>query len=124
MSPQDFVDVRVAVLGSVNLDLVARVARLPAPGETVGDAVLARHPGGKGANQALAARRLGAVVALVARVGDDVHAIDHEVAGDRLGETGHAWRLLNLEERELSEGGAHRVVVAPCTAPLAACGPG
>lgn len=62
---------RIAVLGSVNLDLVARVAHLPRPGETVGEATLARHPGGKGANQALAARRLGAGVQLLAAVGAD-----------------------------------------------------
>ena len=61
----------VAVIGSVNLDIVARAARLPAPGETVTGAELHRFPGGKGANQALAAQRLGADVSLVARVGDD-----------------------------------------------------
>ncbi len=65
---------RIAVVGSVNLDLVASVATLPAPGETVTNATLARHPGGKGANQALAARRLGAEVTLIACVGDDGHA--------------------------------------------------
>ncbi|MDH3860487.1 MAG: ribokinase [Gammaproteobacteria bacterium] len=64
----------VAVIGSVNLDIVARVARLPAPGETVTGAKLHRFPGGKGANQALAAQRLGADVSLVARVGDDAAA--------------------------------------------------
>jgi ribokinase len=62
---------RIAVVGSVNLDLVARVPRLPAPGETLAASTLARVPGGKGANQALAARRLGADVTLVAAVGDD-----------------------------------------------------
>jgi ribokinase len=61
----------VTVLGSVNLDLVVRLPRLPAPGETVTGGEFGRHPGGKGANQALAARRLGANVNLVAAVGDD-----------------------------------------------------
>ncbi|MBT9471608.1 MAG: ribokinase [Pseudomonadota bacterium] len=61
----------VTVIGSVNLDFVATAATLPAPGETVTGATLARHPGGKGANQALAAQRLGADVKLVARVGAD-----------------------------------------------------
>lgn len=65
---------RIAVVGSVNLDLVARVQALPRPGETVTGARLSRHPGGKGANQALAARRLGAEVSLFAQVGADEDA--------------------------------------------------
>ena len=64
----------IVVLGSVNLDLSATVARLPAPGETITGATLRRFPGGKGANQALAARRLGANVRLVACVGEDAAA--------------------------------------------------
>ncbi len=65
---------RIIVVGSVNLDLAARVSRLPVPGETVTGAELHRFPGGKGANQALAARRLGAEVTLIARVGKDAAA--------------------------------------------------
>jgi len=61
----------IAVIGSVNLDIVAKVARLPEPGETVTDGELYRYPGGKGANQALAAQRLGGDVTLIARVGED-----------------------------------------------------
>jgi ribokinase len=61
----------ITVIGSVNLDIVAKAARLPAPGETITDAELHHFPGGKGANQALAAQRLGANVSLVARVGAD-----------------------------------------------------
>ena len=64
----------IAVIGSVNLDIVAKAAKLPAPGETITGAELFRFPGGKGANQALAARRLGADVSLIARVGDDAAA--------------------------------------------------
>jgi len=63
--------VQVVVVGSVNLDLVATVPRLPTPGETVAATGFARTPGGKGANQALAARRLGATVRLIAAVGTD-----------------------------------------------------
>lgn len=66
----------IVVVGSVNLDMVATVARLPAAGETVTGASLSRYPGGKGANQALAARRLGANVCLVANVGKDDAATD------------------------------------------------
>lgn len=64
----------ITVVGSINLDFVATAAALPKPGETVTGATLARHPGGKGANQALAARRLGAVVRLIGRVGADAMA--------------------------------------------------
>jgi ribokinase len=65
---------RLTVIGSINLDLVATAPRLPVAGETVTGATLARHPGGKGANQALAAARLGAEVAVIARVGADAMA--------------------------------------------------
>lgn len=61
----------IVVVGSVNMDLVARVPHIPAPGETVLGGALERHPGGKGANQAVAAARLGAAVAFVGAVGDD-----------------------------------------------------
>jgi len=64
----------IAVIGSVNLDIVAKAGKLPAPGETITGAELFRFPGGKGGNQALAARRLGADVSLIARVGDDAAA--------------------------------------------------
>ena len=60
---------RVIVVGSVNVDLVARSERLPAPGETVTGAAYSEHDGGKGANQAVAAARLGASVAFVGAVG-------------------------------------------------------
>ena len=59
------------MVGSINLDFVATAPRLPRAGETVTGARLARHPGGKGANQALAAQRLGAEVSLIGRVGRD-----------------------------------------------------
>lgn len=65
---------KIAVIGSVNLDLVATVKKLPQPGETVTDAELSRFPGGKGANQALAAKRLGADVQLISCVGEDAAA--------------------------------------------------
>jgi len=61
----------VFVVGSINQDFVLGVERRPAPGETVTDARLATHNGGKGANQAAAAALLGASVAFLGRVGDD-----------------------------------------------------
>ncbi|MCF3123216.1 ribokinase [Streptomyces arenae] len=63
------------VVGSANADLVVGVERRPAAGETVLGSDLAVHPGGKGGNQAVAAARLGARTALLARVGDDAHGV-------------------------------------------------
>jgi ribokinase len=64
----------VIVFGSINLDLVTRVARFPAPGETVRAESFATYPGGKGANQALAAARAGAPVRLYGAAGTDAFA--------------------------------------------------
>jgi ribokinase len=63
----------VCVVGSLNLDLVVRVERLPRPGETVLGGSFARFPGGKGANQAVASARAGARTAMVGCVGRDEH---------------------------------------------------
>ncbi|AOG04101.1 ribokinase [Bosea sp. RAC05] len=64
----------IVVFGSLNVDLVTPVERLPGAGETVMGPSYALHPGGKGANQALAARRAGAQVRLVGAVGTDAFA--------------------------------------------------
>ncbi len=89
---------KITVVGSVNLDLVASADRLPAPGETVMGGAFASHPGGKGANQALAARRLGADVSLIAKVGRDANADE-------------ALALLKQDSVDLS--GVHVSEVAP-----------
>lgn len=62
---------RAAVLGSINVDLVAAAPRLPKPGETIVGRSFRREPGGKGANQATAAARLGAEVTMFGAVGRD-----------------------------------------------------
>jgi ribokinase len=62
---------KLVVLGSINMDLVVTADRFPGPGETIAGTGFARYPGGKGANQAVAAARLGASVAFVGAVGDD-----------------------------------------------------
>ena len=69
-SPQDLV-----VVGSINVDLTALVERLPGAGETVGGGRLRRDVGGKGANQAVAASRLGARVRMVGAVGSDADGL-------------------------------------------------
>ena len=73
----------ILVIGSLNMDLVVRCARLPAPGETVAGHGFATLPGGKGANQAVAAARAGEVAA--ARAGEVAAARAGEVAATRLG---------------------------------------
>src|SRR5436190_7074563 len=67
---------RLTVVGSINLDLVAKVERLPRAGETLSGATVERIPGGKGANQAVAAARLGGEVRMVGSVGRDANAAD------------------------------------------------
>jgi len=64
---------RVVVVGSINMDMVAHARRLPRPGETLPGEDFQMAPGGKGANQAVAAARLGASVSFVSRVGTRVH---------------------------------------------------
>jgi ribokinase len=104
----------ITVVGSVNLDLVAQVVRLPRPGETVTDAVFRRVPGGKGANQAVACARLGADVTLVCSVGDDPFAAEALPREERLtvdavrvaAPTGVAVILVDAE-------GENQIAVAP-----------
>ena len=63
---------KVVVIGSSNIDMVAQVSHLPAPGETVGDANFMQSLGGKGANQAVAAARLGGDVTFICKIGNDI----------------------------------------------------
>ena len=106
----------LTVVGSINLDLVAKVERLPRPGETLSGATLERIPGGKGANQAVAAARLGAHVRMAGCVGRDANA-DDALAGLR--EAG-----VDLDVREVdaptgvaiilvAEDGENQIVVVP-----------
>ena len=86
---------RVIVVGSINVDLVVSVDRLPAAGETVGGGTFAQHHGGKGANQAVAARRLGATVEFVGAVGSDPFGV---AAAAALGDEGVGTRELRRVE--------------------------
>jgi len=108
----------IAVVGSVNLDLVARVSAFPRTGETVTGATLEHHPGGKGGNQALAALRLGARVELLACVGDDANA---DLALEQLRREGvglgHIQRLAahktGVAMIVVDDRGDNQIVVAP-----------
>lgn len=107
---------RIVVVGSVNLDLVVRVERLPEPGETVGGGTFARVAGGKGANQAVACARLGAEVTMIAAVGRDAFA---EEALTGLREAGVALELHETDRPtgvaviQVDGGGETTIAVAP-----------
>ena len=110
MSGRDGVE--LTVVGSINLDFTARLERLPRPGETLTAHQFLRSPGGKGANQAVAAARLGARVTMVGAVGDDALA-EEALSGlvdagvrlevERKGQTGIALVLVDAEgENEIA----------------------
>jgi ribokinase len=105
----------LTVVGSINLDLVARVERLPQPGETVAGSTLTRFPGGKGANQAVAAARLGAAVRMIGAVGTDGFATDAlallresgvSLSLEEAGQTGVAFILVD-------DAGENQIAVVP-----------
>lgn len=107
--------VDLTVVGSINLDLVARVERLPRPGETIAGSTFERFPGGKGANQAVAAARLGARVRLAGAVGTDslaeealagLEAAGVELQLEHVGATGIALILVG-------DDGENQIVVIP-----------
>jgi ribokinase len=107
---------RLTVVGSINLDLVVRAERLPRPGETVSGARFTRGPGGKGANQAVAAARLGADVALVGCVGRDELA-DEALAGLREAGVRERWLVKDAPTGialiTVDAAGETTIVVAP-----------
>jgi ribokinase len=109
-------EVSLTVVGSANLDLVARVGRLPRPGETLSDAEFFTAPGGKGANQAVGAARLGARVRFVGAVGRDAFA---EEALSGLREAGCELAVAELEAPTgvaviyVDASGENTIVVAP-----------
>ena len=108
----------VAVVGSLNLDLVIRVAELPGPGETVSGGDLFRNPGGKGANQAVAAARLGRRVAMVGCVGDDQAGHELLASLEAAGVDGSRVRVVEGVPSgtaciTVSEDGENQIVVSP-----------
>ena len=109
---------RVIVVGSVNVDLVITAERLPAAGETVSGGRFARHQGGKGGNQAVAAARLGAPVAFVGAVGGDAFGDEARVALEAEGIDTRQLRTLPAEVTGVAiivvaAGGDNLIAVAP-----------
>jgi ribokinase len=106
------VAVELTVVGSINLDFVARMEQLPRPGETVPARQFERFPGGKGANQAVAAARMGASVRMIGAVGDDPFAEEAlsglvaagvELEVERKGQTGVALIYVDMSgENEIA----------------------
>jgi len=108
----------IAVVGSLNMDLVIRTPRFPGPGETIIGSAFHTIPGGKGANQAVAAAKLGARVSMVGRVGDDAFGAQQLANLSQLGiDVSHVRRdpkaatgvaLIVLEEQ-----GQNSIILAP-----------
>jgi ribokinase len=110
--------VRIAVLGSLNMDLVLEVERLPRPGETVLGRNFTRYPGGKGANQAIAAARLGAEVRLFGHVGADSYgeellSVTQAAGVDVGGVTRHPEVPTGVALILVAEGGQNQIAYAP-----------
>jgi ribokinase len=109
---------RIYVVGSANIDLVVRAPHLPRPGQTVLGSDLLRTPGGKGANQAVAAARLGAAVRFVGAVGADPFGTE---LADGLRAAGvDVSHLVTLPERAsgtalivVDDAGENQITVAP-----------
>lgn len=109
--------VKIAVIGSINMDVVIRVRSFPKPGESIFGEDVHFFPGGKGANQAVAAARLGALVTMVGQVGTDPfgaklttnlrgNAVDCSALGASEGSSGIAVITVN-------ESGENHIVVSP-----------
>jgi ribokinase len=106
------------VVGSINVDLVISAAQLPAPGQSVSGGVFAQYQGGKGANQAVAAARSGAMVTMIGAVGDDDYG--RSALADLAGEGVDVNRVATMSDVAtgialiaVDERGANQIVVAP-----------
>jgi len=107
----------VLVVGSLNMDLVVPVPRHPKPGETVVGGDLRRFPGGKGANQAVAAARLGARVRMIGRVGADAYGAELrrglEAEGIETADVAELDAPTGVALIGVSEDGQNAIVVSP-----------
>jgi ribokinase len=109
---------RVFVFGSINTDLVVYVSRLPQPGETIGGGTYGSFPGGKGANQAVAAARAGAAVQLYGCLGDDAFGRERIESLERTGVSTQGVRILpdavsGIAQITVDAEGENTIVVAP-----------
>jgi ribokinase len=107
----------IVVVGSINLDLVARAKRIPRPGETLLGGEFAMHPGGKGANQAVAVARLGYPARMIGRVGSDGFGIQMReslmLAGVDIAGVGTSPGATGVAMIVVAETGENSIVVVP-----------
>jgi len=108
----------IVVFGSINMDLVVRAPRLPAPGETLTGVTFLTSSGGKGANQAVACARLGATTRLIGRLGDDVfgRTLREGLRVDGVDVSGVATstgRPSGVALITIDEGGENSIIVVP-----------
>ncbi len=110
-------EAHILVIGSVNMDLVVHANRMPGPGETVMGQTFVTVPGGKGANQAVAAARLGAKVAMIGAVGDDKFGNDLRAGLETEGiQTRHLARSAaasGIALIQVDAGGENAITVVP-----------
>ena len=109
---------RVFVFGSINTDLVVYISRLPQPGETIGGGTYQSFPGGKGANQAVAAARAGAAVQLYGCLGDDAFGRERLASLEETGVSTRGVRVLHdvasgVAGITVDATGENTIVVAP-----------
>jgi ribokinase len=109
---------RVFVFGSINTDLTVYVARLPQPGETIGGGTFGSYPGGKGANQAVAAARAGADVQLYGCLGNDAFGRERIASLEKTGVSTRGVRMLGdaasgIAQITVDASGENTIVVAP-----------
>ena len=107
----------IVVVGSINMDLVSTTAKMPTAGETVPGSSFAMHPGGKGANQAVAAARLGHPVQLIGKLGSDLFGeqlrVSLESAGVELTGVTHIDGSSGIASIIVDKNGENSIVVNP-----------
>lgn len=107
---------RFCVVGSLNMDMVTRVGRFPAPGETIAGISFKMFPGGKGANQAVALARLGARVEIVGAIGSDMLGIGYQdiLRTEKIGTQGLAvveGKETGTASIEVAVGGQNHIII-------------
>lgn len=110
--------IKIIVTGSMNMDMVVKTHHIPCPGETVLGGTFFMNPGGKGANQAIAVARLGAEVAFIGKIGNDIFGhqssqLFEDEGVDIAGLVADADQPSGIAMITVDEKGENSIVVAP-----------